>query len=221
VWGGGYGGRYPDRPGYGKPPRHNILDKDIRSPGKRRHYGRGNTPSGKLAEVRKPQRLGNPEVEKRKTRTTLRGRGVKGKEAGRVQTKDIKQRDRRDKRPDKLKAKVSRRGDGGRQKNKARVSDGKPIDRSKTKGEVRKGKKGTRSKVKVSKRGVDSRDKSKGKSGSKSKSKSKAKGSKQKVKSGSKSKSRAKASDRKAKSKSKSKRSRKAEAGGNKTSSKK
>jgi len=163
VWGrGGYTGGYPDRPGYGKPPRHNIVNKGPAVSGARRHYARGDLPPGKTPEIRKPQRLGAPGTEKPRPRTNPGTRGLKGSERGGVGTKDIDLRVKGEGNPDKPKERISRRGEGGSRKAGAEKLRGKPADRSTTKGEVRKGVPDSRSKAKVSGRGGDSREKPKG-----------------------------------------------------------
>jgi hypothetical protein len=207
VWGrGGYTGRYPDRPGYGKPPRHDVVNKGPAVSGARRHYARGDLPSGKTPEIRKPQRLGAPGGEKPKARTNPRTRGLKGSERGGVGGKDVDLRVKGEGSPDKPKARVSRRGDSGSQKTAPGVLRGKPGDRPKTKGEVRKAGPDSRSKAKVSGRGGRSPERSKArvvKPKSVSRSKPKAAGSK--VKSGSRPESKPKAAGSKVKSGSRSK----------------
>ena len=208
VWDrGGYTGRYPDRPGYGKPPRHDIVNKGPSVSEGRRHYARGDLPSGKVPEIRKPQRLGAPGGENPKARTDPRSGGLKGTERGRVGTRDVDPRVKAGGSPEVPKARISRRGEGGSQKAGPEKLRSKPGDRPTAKGEVRKAKpEAAKSKVKSESKSKAKSEagKSKAKSGSRSQAKPKA--AKSKAKSGSKSKAKSEAG--KSKSKAGSKRSR-------------
>jgi hypothetical protein len=154
LWDRSYKGRYPDRPGYGKPPRHDVTHKGGEAFDAKRLYARGKTPPGKLAEVRKPQRLSKPGTEKGRAGTSSKGGLSRGKPEGRVGTKAVKGKETT---PSERKGKLSRRGQGEEGKRGVKALKGNPGDRRTPKGEVLKGKPAPESKGKVTRPGEGER----------------------------------------------------------------
>jgi len=127
----GYEGRYPDRGLASKPPRHDIVDKGLQTAGGRHVQGPGKGPSGKLAEVRKPLRLGKPEVAQVRGRAGPKATAGNGS-AGRKSKLNVIDRDEKEKSRLGSEGKLDG-GDKGRSKSKGDIVKGSAKDQRKVK----------------------------------------------------------------------------------------